>query len=1555
MGGGGRRLLIPGRSSLCPLLVCLFGLSWDCRLRSSRAPTALGAAGDQQKCPNMLGSSLQRRAIKARHHLRQSCRPLPILAFLLQASHVAIESLMQTEAQLTPLWSERQEDNVVGANVFMLRSCSTFLTCELLRRLLLQPQTPWLRDESIPSAVEGMRGYPPGWVVVPNQSYIDWSILCAALCEKDTMVEQYGAFNGEGYEDFLASRTDFSLRGEHTLVASVAWYCRARSFQNAMKECQGKHVTVSSGKWVGSKTRLMSGCESAPPLVTLAQLKTVDGLDSPSTRVGIQSASRLRLLGSASLAARVPWQWRSTLELGPRQALVLLAPTVAIDRRDLDATDEEYAEVLEAAGGLADETYPRTQHFTEEAISVANVDIAQVMTARALSRYGDANPDPCLPVPSRQALVVVRRSLHLAGRPAQVDPPPAATIRRTRPVNEDAEEPARKRRRKDRAERPGEALATPPTFSYRTIVVVPVGSGSAAREACEDGGKGSAGGVGEHDAAGASDSAACFGSEAAAEGQSPVVGERSSRRALATSSRAADGDGATAIDGHVRLLDDELAARELASGAEHESRPSGAAAGAAMSWAPGPEARITEQARDAPVRRKSRSKRRKNGPRPSQQKAASQGRLDESPEPGPEYEYHVASFTEDDISCKPTPQPAYAPPPPPPPCRSELGAAAASRPTHHSPAYRVRRVQEYRSLLPLEVIQPAVVLDANERPSLAVERLNRTVPGWRGFIPRLRIASVRKEWGTARLKEVLKELKIVPYAGLNTAISDMSGRTVFYRATPFREHKGEDVVEAFAADSYRFAAACPIKAGDRRHNPRGKHYACIMGVHRQYAKEAYYTRFHRKYNEQIDWYFRENGPASQITRYLTAMIDTRFPGVSERMRRNHAWHYERTIASGMPFEPQFGLFWNYCINLPSPEDGVPRVFTYPHTDCMNCAVLLCAIFVFWEKGWVGEDEWSFLVVWELGVIVECPRRVVKCKRGESPTPSSTQELPKTAGFPIGGRGSGVWFTQASMHSHTSERDSKGRLPDYEGLARQRSYVEDAAATRVGRQCLRYATTVRATLRRMPDELTEDSALSSTRERRMTERHRSMSSTGTGDAGMSDGGGGVAGRGAGYAAGSLADRARGQATGDGKEHAPDGRGADTGVPHGASGRAASERGSHEAAGGSYAGAGGERASMPRSVRKRPRDELVEAERADGCSGIGDIDNDARGGRKKSRLVERLEEQEQEGADGLSRGQRVFMEQGADQVGNERLMHPADELGMFDDEPTLSMLSDIENFLFTQRQRWFNQGRLYSWSVFGRELERMATERPPEASHGAELHKEISECLRETERRRKKLEETVEDCRVRISRLQFEAVEMQTAYALLEGEHDKNLEQIHRRRTQGYGDRHKQSAGSSRDQRAVDIEMEAGSGEASAAERSEGSWDERMETGTMVLDGDSHGEGSSMGAQFQRRVGRDMSASEGVEEKTEIGTGTGAIARALDGDGDLAYYDPDAATYEQSTFISRALVKSQEEDEFAALPEANFDLPKHYIWTLDTAIAVSRTRCTANGTPRIWGSM
>ena len=45
----------------------------------------------------------------------------------------------------------------------------------------------------------------------------------------------------------------------------------------------------------------------------------------------------------------------------------------------------------------------------------------------------------------------------------------------------------------------------------------------------------------------------------------------------------------------------------------------------------------------------------------------------------------------------------------------------------------------------------------------------------------------------------------------------------------------------------------------------------------------------------------------------------------------------------LPFEP----FWNFCINAPIYEEGINNVFTVPHTDAKNGALLVCAIFTYY--------------------------------------------------------------------------------------------------------------------------------------------------------------------------------------------------------------------------------------------------------------------------------------------------------------------------------------------------------------------------------------------------------------------------------------------------------------------------------------------------------------------------------------------------------------------------------------------------------------------------------
>ena len=97
----------------------------------------------------------------------------------------------------------------------------------------------------------------------------------------------------------------------------------------------------------------------------------------------------------------------------------------------------------------------------------------------------------------------------------------------------------------------------------------------------------------------------------------------------------------------------------------------------------------------------------------------------------------------------------------------------------------------------------------------------------------------------------------------------------------------------------------------------------------------------------------------------------------------------------------------------------------------------------------SEDEWSWLVLWELGLIIQMPRgsvllfpsallfhfnvRVVKCTRGTEPTPENSTELVADG---TGRRGSAVWFSQSTMFSCTDEADHNKVFPGYVEAARR---------------------------------------------------------------------------------------------------------------------------------------------------------------------------------------------------------------------------------------------------------------------------------------------------------------------------------------------------------------------------------------------------------------------------------------------------------------------------------------------------------------------------------------
>ncbi|EJD45283.1 hypothetical protein AURDEDRAFT_165498 [Auricularia subglabra TFB-10046 SS5] len=104
----------------------------------------------------------------------------------------------------------------------------------------------------------------------------------------------------------------------------------------------------------------------------------------------------------------------------------------------------------------------------------------------------------------------------------------------------------------------------------------------------------------------------------------------------------------------------------------------------------------------------------------------------------------------------------------------------------------------------------------------------------------------------------------------------------------------------------------------------------------------------------------------------------------------------------------------------------------------------------------------------------------------------------------------------------------------------------------------------------------------------------------------------------------------------------------------------------------------------------------------------------------------------------------------------------------DVPTVSMLTELEHFLFTQRQRWFLQGRLYAWTIYERVLTQNSRGHADnDMDDGTDpLVGELRASMKRLEERNKQLEDTLQRCRERISDLEGEKLSMEldddTAY-------------------------------------------------------------------------------------------------------------------------------------------------------------------------------------------------
>lgn len=61
----------------------------------------------------------------------------------------------------------------------------------------------------------------------------------------------------------------------------------------------------------------------------------------------------------------------------------------------------------------------------------------------------------------------------------------------------------------------------------------------------------------------------------------------------------------------------------------------------------------------------------------------------------------------------------------------------------------------------------------------------------------------------------------------------------------------------------------------------------------------------------------------------------------------YAQETNEILAERYGLKPEFGLFWNFCVNAPFPQAGVQEVICRPHLDGKNAAIMLCVVLVYY--------------------------------------------------------------------------------------------------------------------------------------------------------------------------------------------------------------------------------------------------------------------------------------------------------------------------------------------------------------------------------------------------------------------------------------------------------------------------------------------------------------------------------------------------------------------------------------------------------------------------------
>ncbi|KAJ6477466.1 hypothetical protein C8R47DRAFT_937425, partial [Mycena vitilis] len=314
-----------------------------------------------------------------------------------------------------------------------------------------------------------------------------------------------------------------------------------------------------------------------------------------------------------------------------------------------------------------------------------------------------------------------------------------------------------------------------------------------------------------------------------------------------------------------------------------------------------------------------------------------------------------------------------------------------------------------------------------------------TSTGWHGISPPGRAKALvrqkyRAEPGAKQLHEYICRFLPVPYRiapevseERATFLVDSDDRIIMFRTyrPEWLMHSVDEVQEMvdtlvghhLASQSLRNACA---------KGERGPHFPCIIGYHRQSAKKPFLTSWHQKNKADVDAFLAL--PITQrIIKWVSSVVKLVFPGVAASFEKEAA-----IILDTYGIAPQFGLFWNLCLN--AAFEGQDRIHCDPHADRKN-RIGVCGVLTHILRGGEGFNHFqrTWLVIWEAGVVIQLPPWVLVLypsalfyhfnididqlefvsTEGTVDWPTRDNSRPVVAGDEWG-RGSMVFFNQSTM-------------------------------------------------------------------------------------------------------------------------------------------------------------------------------------------------------------------------------------------------------------------------------------------------------------------------------------------------------------------------------------------------------------------------------------------------------------------------------------------------------------------------------------------------------------